>query len=84
MNDYKDKLYWNDICEFQKLSEPFIKRHLGKLDIDYILIKQDLSKEFLIENKQFFELFLSAVGKNIFYEKIGDNINEATRQKNKL
>lgn len=84
MNDYKDKLYWNDICEFQKLSELFIKRHLGKLDIDYILIKQDLSKEFLIENKQFFELFLSAVGKNIFYEKIGDNINEATRQKNKL
>ena len=55
---YQDKLDWDSISKYQKLSEEFIKKHQDDVNWDYISIHQKLSEDFIEEfkDKLIFEL----------------------------
>lgn len=49
-----DEILWGTITINKKLSEPFIKKNLHKLDKSLILMYQTLSETFLKEHKKYF------------------------------
>ena len=54
--EYSDKIdmYWWKISRWQKLKQPFINKHIDKLDLQIILAYQDVTDEFLREKCVFF------------------------------
>ena len=49
IREFKYKVDWDYISEFQNLSEDFIREHKDKVDWDYISVYQKLSEDFIRE-----------------------------------
>lgn len=56
IEDYSDEWDWDIVCKLQILSENFIRKFSHRVNWNRILLYQDVSDDFLIEFKEYFDL----------------------------
>jgi len=72
INEFKDKVDWNWISFYQKLSESFIYEFRNKLNIENLINRKLITKKRLLEIEEFEKEHLKKISKRSYRFSIMD------------